>query len=87
MDTDKPLNRFNDGKCDSRGRLWCGTMGAQSSATEVEPRQGSLYSYDAGIYTYLWLNVILLKRNSWWATGIHLKLYLCSPVQPEQLLL
>ena len=48
VDTDKPLNRFNDAKCDSRGRLWCGTMGPMTTPPVVEPKQGSLYSYDAG---------------------------------------
>jgi len=35
---DKPGNRFNDGKCDARGRLWVGTM-----ADSCEGREGSLY--------------------------------------------
>ena len=34
-------NRFNDGKCDARGRFWGGTMDFDA----VEPR-GALYRYD-----------------------------------------
>lgn len=38
---DKPGNRFNDGKCDPRGRLWAGTM------VENGPQGGAaLYCFD-----------------------------------------
>jgi sugar lactone lactonase YvrE len=35
---DKHGNRLNDGKCDARGRLWCGSMNPDSAIAE-----GSLY--------------------------------------------
>jgi len=40
---DKHANRLNDGKCDARGRLWCGSMNPESATAEgslyvVEPR-------------------------------------------------
>ncbi len=38
---DKPQNRFNDGKCDRRGRFWVGTM----NNTPGNP-DGSLYRVD-----------------------------------------
>lgn len=41
---DKPENRFNDGKCDSRGRLWAGTMHTHPPRDPV----GSLYRLDSG---------------------------------------
>ena len=44
---DKPGNRFNDGKCDSSGRLWCGTMGAMSAPGVLEHGEGFLYSYES----------------------------------------
>lgn len=38
IETDIPTNRFNDGKCDSLGRFWAGTMDF-----DCEKRTGSLY--------------------------------------------
>ncbi len=40
-------NRFNDGKCDRRGRLWAGTMNEREHAKPF----GALYRYDkTGLY-------------------------------------
>ena len=39
---DVPGNRFNDGKCDSRGRFWVGTL-----ALNVSRSAGALYRIDA----------------------------------------
>jgi sugar lactone lactonase YvrE/DNA-binding IclR family transcriptional regulator len=38
----RPGNRFNDGKCDRRGRLWAGTL-----AIDTTPGQGRLWRIDA----------------------------------------
>jgi len=38
-ESDKPQNRFNDGKVDSRGRFWAGTMEIEESGTPL----GALY--------------------------------------------
>ncbi|WP_262270825.1 SMP-30/gluconolactonase/LRE family protein [Microvirga yunnanensis] len=40
-ETGRPGNRFNDGKCDRRGRLWAGTL-----AIDTTPGQGSLWRLD-----------------------------------------
>ncbi|MGP1396078.1 MAG: SMP-30/gluconolactonase/LRE family protein [Inquilinaceae bacterium] len=37
----RPGNRFNDGKCDSRGRLWVGSL-----AIDATPGQGALWRID-----------------------------------------
>lgn len=39
-----PLNRFNDGKCDRRGRLWAGTM----NHADHHKNSGAFYRYDEG---------------------------------------
>lgn len=40
----KPENRCNDGKCDAAGRLWIGTM-----HENAKPHEGALYRYDTGL--------------------------------------
>ena len=40
-EADRPGNRFNDGKCDRRGRFWVGSL-----AINTAPRQGALWHYD-----------------------------------------
>lgn len=41
IEKDLPNNRMNDGKCDSRGRLWSGTF-----STRFERNAGTLYRID-----------------------------------------
>ena len=38
VEADKPCNRFNDGKCDTQGRFWIGSMSS-------EGKEGALYRY------------------------------------------
>ncbi len=37
-ESDRPENRFNDGKCDRQGRFWCGSMNKK-----IEAKTGSIY--------------------------------------------
>jgi sugar lactone lactonase YvrE len=41
VEADRPENRMNDGKSDSRGRFWAGTM-----STALRPHAGALYRLD-----------------------------------------
>ena len=40
-EADRPGNRFNDGKCDGRGRLWVGSL-----AIDTQPGKGALWRFD-----------------------------------------
>jgi len=45
VEQDQPRNRFNDGKVDSRGRYWAGTM----NDIDWDKPSGSLYRLDLGL--------------------------------------
>ncbi|KAH6921964.1 hypothetical protein HPB50_007029 [Hyalomma asiaticum] len=47
VDSDKPSNKINDGKCDVTGRLWAGTAGKHDDKTLFEKENGTLFSVDA----------------------------------------
>ena len=64
MEEDTPLNRFNDAKCDSSGRLWCGTMPTVSSPAGQEKLPAGFYSYSDG--------QSIIKSVPW---TTHIKLY------------
>ncbi|KAL3227458.1 hypothetical protein MRX96_004165 [Rhipicephalus microplus] len=46
VDSDKPTNKCNDGKCDVTGRLWVGTTGKHNDEHLIEKENGSLFSVD-----------------------------------------
>jgi len=59
-------NRFNDGKCDSKGRLWIGTMGSETDPGVVDPDKGSLYLVDSSFNVEREVeNVSLSNRIAW----------------------
>ncbi|XP_052870510.1 regucalcin [Anopheles cruzii] len=46
VEPDMPDNRFNDGKVDSKGRLYAGTMRLEAKGDIFEMRLGTFYRYD-----------------------------------------
>lgn len=57
---DKPLNRFNDGKCDRQGRFWAGSIGDGNEAS------AAFYRLDApSSYTTIRNNVIVSNGLAW----------------------
>ena len=62
---DEPAtNRFNDGKCDPRGRFLAGTM----NLNEKDPT-GALYSFDGNSITKLLSDVTISNGLTWSADG------------------
>ena len=59
VEKDKPLNRLNDGKTDSKGRLWFGSM----DNLERKIRSGSLYCLDNN------LNLTEVDKNYYITNG------------------
>ena len=69
-ETDKPLNRFNDGKCDRQGRFWSGTMhdppGPPEAYFEREP-VGTLYRLDDEHSCHAMADGILVSNGLAWS--------------------
>lgn len=60
-------NRFNDGKCDPRGRLWAGTMHVEADR-DREPT-GALYRWRGGSLEEVVSRVSLSNGLGWSPTG------------------
>jgi sugar lactone lactonase YvrE len=61
-EADKPGNRMNDGKCDSAGRFWAGTMSYNLAAGA-----GSLYRLDADHQVSTVLSNLTLSNGLGWS--------------------
>jgi sugar lactone lactonase YvrE len=66
---DRPLNRFNDGKCDPAGRLWVGTMSSNGEA-----HQGRLYMFDLDGSFHIKIDSTSTSNGIVW-TSNHRKMY------------
>jgi sugar lactone lactonase YvrE len=73
---DLPGNRFNDGKCDPRGRFWAGTM-----ECEEKSRTGALYSLDATLRVRKWLTGIGCSNGLAWSDDAKTMYYVDSPTR------
>lgn len=61
VETELPLNRFNDGKCDAKGRLWIGTL-----STEFTEGSGSLYSVSRDLNPGKQLDQLTISNGMAW---------------------
>jgi len=59
-EVDLPHNRFNDGKCDAKGRYFAGTM--DNNEKEIK---GSLYSFDGNAVKKLEENLFISNGLGW----------------------
>ena len=61
-----PSNRFNDGKCDPKGRFLAGTMNMENPPLS---EAGSLYSFHEGKATQIYNNLTLPNGMAWSPDG------------------
>jgi sugar lactone lactonase YvrE len=81
-EADKPINRFNDGKCDRQGRFWSGTMfdppGPPASYFEREP-VGILYRLDGDHGCHPMADDILVSNGLAWSPDGSVMYFTDSP--------
>jgi len=69
-EADQPFTRFNDGKCDRRGRFWAGTMDEESPNTRA-----ALYRLDAAGNCQLMESGIGISNGLGWSPDNHIMYY------------
>lgn len=62
VEGDLPHNRMNDGKCDSRGRLWTGTF-----STALKSVAGTLYRIDPDLSVHKALQGVHISNGMAWS--------------------
>lgn len=73
----KPENRYNDGACDSRGRLWVSTM-----HVDAKPGEGSLYCIDTDLKVSKAINSLAIPNGIVWSTDNE-RMYFVDTVNRE----
>lgn len=82
---DKPNNRFNDGKCDSSGRLWAGTMSKNldTGYGEYSP-DGSLYCLTTDFDVLKKMDGVILSNGIDWSPDDKTLYFIDSPTRNVQ---
>lgn len=75
-ESDKPNNRFNDGKCDSAGRFWAGTMDMN-----ISKNQGALYMLDSNLKMYKKYSPVTISNGICWSLDNKQMYYIDTPTQ------
>ncbi|MCZ8517329.1 SMP-30/gluconolactonase/LRE family protein [Paenibacillus filicis] len=73
-EADLPYNRFNDGKCDAKGRFWAGTMRVNKDV----PNQGSLYCLDTDFTVRRVLSNLTISNGLGWSPDNQTMYYIDS---------
>lgn len=75
-DTNTDQTRFNDGKCDRRGRFWVGTMDLEENR-----RLGALYCLDQELDLTEKLNEVKISNGLAWSLDNQTMYYIDSPTR------
>jgi sugar lactone lactonase YvrE len=73
-EADLPNNRFNDGKCDAKGRFWAGTM-----SMDGEPGKGALYCIEPDHTVRKMVESVNLSNGLAWSPDNTVLYYIDSP--------
>lgn len=79
VEQDKPDNRWNDGACDSKGRLWAGTM-----STKFTENAGSLYLVDKDQVPKKAIDLVSISNGICWSLDEKTLYYIDSPTRKIQ---
>lgn len=71
-----PNNRFNDGKCDPKGRFWAGTM-----AYDAAEGQANLYCLEEGKEVVKKLDQVTISNGIAWSTDFKTMYYIDTPTK------
>lgn len=77
-----PGNRFNDGKCDARGRFWAGTQPSDGHGGATDARGGSaLYRLDADQTVRTMVQGVSISNGIAWSPDATVMYYVDSQVR------
>jgi sugar lactone lactonase YvrE len=76
VEKDRPNNRMNDGKCDSAGRFWAGTM-----AMDFQAGAGSLYRLDRNRRVEHMIGDVSISNGLGWSPDDSLMYYIDTPTR------
>lgn len=83
-EADRPMSRFNDGKCDRQGRFWAGTMhdppGPPAGYFEREP-VGALYRLDSDLTCRRMADGIKVSNGLAWSPDGRVMYFTDSPTR------
>lgn len=76
-ESDKPTNRFNDGKCDPTGRLWAGTLNFEDESQPL----GALYCLDTDGTVSKRLDGVCISNGIVWTSDGETMYFIDSPTR------
>lgn len=79
LEKDAPDHRTNDGRCDSEGRLWIGTM-----QVAFEPGAGTLYCIDTDLTIEAKLKEVTISNGIAWSPDNKRMYYIDTPTRKIQ---
>jgi sugar lactone lactonase YvrE len=81
FDREKVNNRFNDGKCDPKGRFYVGTMSNSANEGKGSAADGSVFCIDANLNVQTMLTDVTISNGMAWSLDYKTFYYIDSPTR------